>query len=217
MTQGKVVTLAVYTFAICTIMGRQLLDPSRGLKGNSVDMYVPTFTILHFFFYMGWLKVAESLINPFGEDDDDFDTNYLVDRNVQGAYVIVDEMHEEHPELIKDMYFEDVVPAALPFTIASEHFRSNQAANHGSTMAVKIAEPLQEIIEPLIEDKSHRVVHTVVGGLVQENHKEKSLKVGMLIWVTRSSGQSAIATFIRRRKKSFFTRAADKSSPKKSR
>ncbi|KAA0200337.1 hypothetical protein HAZT_HAZT008913 [Hyalella azteca] len=127
----QVVTLAVYTFAICTIMGRQFLDPSRGLKGNSVDMYVPTFTILQFFFYMGWLKVAESLINPFGEDDDDFDTNYLVDRNVQGAYVIVDEMHEEHPELIKDMYFEDGVPAALPYTIASEHFRSNQAVNHG--------------------------------------------------------------------------------------
>ncbi|XP_018025322.1 bestrophin-1 isoform X2 [Hyalella azteca] len=172
---------------------------------------------------MGWLKVAESLINPFGEDDDDFDTNYLVDRNVQGAYVIVDEMHEEHPELIKDMYFEDVVPAALPFTIASEHFRSNQAANHGSTMAVKIAEPLQEIIEPLIEDKSHRVVHTVVGGLVQENHKEKSLKrkfsqpESKSVSSRRSSGQSAIATFIRRRKKSFFTRAADKSSPKKSR
>ncbi|KAA0202322.1 hypothetical protein HAZT_HAZT010600 [Hyalella azteca] len=67
----------------CSHTHRQFLDPSRGLKGNSVDMYVPTFTILQFFFYMGWLKVAESLINPFGEDDDDFDTNYLVDRNVQ--------------------------------------------------------------------------------------------------------------------------------------
>lgn len=27
------------------------------------------------------LKVAEQLINPFGEDDDDFDINWLLDRH----------------------------------------------------------------------------------------------------------------------------------------
>ena len=32
---------------------------------------------------MGWTKVAETLFNPFGDDDEDFQVNYLIDRNLQ--------------------------------------------------------------------------------------------------------------------------------------
>lgn len=39
-------------------------------------------TILQFIFYMGWLKVAEAMLNPFGEDDDDFECNFLLDKNL---------------------------------------------------------------------------------------------------------------------------------------
>jgi hypothetical protein len=32
---------------------------------------------------MGWIKVAETLLNPWGDDDEDFQINYLIDRNFQ--------------------------------------------------------------------------------------------------------------------------------------
>ena len=56
---SQVVTLAVYTFLLSTLMGRQFLDPSKGHKGHEVDLVIPVFTFLQFFFYMGWLKARK--------------------------------------------------------------------------------------------------------------------------------------------------------------
>ncbi|XP_049563077.1 bestrophin-2 isoform X1 [Orcinus orca] len=79
----QVVTIAVYSYFLACLIGRQFLDPAQGYKDHDLDLCVPIFTLLQFFFYAGWLKVAEQLINPFGEDDDDFETNFLIDRNFQ--------------------------------------------------------------------------------------------------------------------------------------
>ncbi|XP_055299665.1 bestrophin-4 isoform X2 [Sitodiplosis mosellana] len=115
----QVVTLAVYSFFLTSVMGSQWFENKPVAEGviNRVDLYFPVFTMLQFFFYMGWLKVAESLINPFGEDDDDFEVNWIIDRNLQVSYMIVDEMHHEHPELIKDQYWDTILPSDdLPYT-----------------------------------------------------------------------------------------------------
>ena len=40
------------------ILTFQFLDPSKKLEGHEVDLVVPVFTFLQFFFYMGWLKVG---------------------------------------------------------------------------------------------------------------------------------------------------------------
>ncbi|XP_069084425.1 bestrophin-3 isoform X2 [Pleurodeles waltl] len=117
----QVVTLAVYTFFCACLIGRQFLDPNQGYAGHDLDLYIPIFTLLQFFFYSGWLKVAEQLINPFGEDDDDFETNWCIDRNLQVSLLAVDEMHMNLPKMSKDIYWNDsnVRP---PYTLAAADY-----------------------------------------------------------------------------------------------
>ncbi|KAM6188694.1 bestrophin-2a [Sarcoramphus papa] len=132
----QVVTIAVYTFFVTCLIGRQFLDPAQGYAGHELDLGVPVFTLLQFFFYVGWLKVAEQLINPFGEDDDDFETNTLIDRNFQVSMLAVDELYGEVPALERDRYWDAVSPQA-PYTAAAAPLR--QPAFRGS--AFDVADP----------------------------------------------------------------------------
>ncbi|XP_006899938.1 PREDICTED: bestrophin-1 [Elephantulus edwardii] len=118
----QVVTVAVYSFFVACLIGRQFLDPAKAYPGHELDLFVPVFTFLQFFFYAGWLKVAEQLINPFGEDDDDFETNWIVDRSLQVSLLAVDEMHQNLPPLERDMYWNDRDPQP-PYTAASAQTR----------------------------------------------------------------------------------------------
>ncbi|XP_052630648.1 bestrophin-3 isoform X1 [Harpia harpyja] len=117
----QVVTLAVYTFFFACLIGRQFLDTDQGYQGHDLDLYIPIFTLLQFFFYAGWLKVAEQLINPFGEDDDDFETNWCIDRNLQVSLLAVDEMHMNLPRIEKDIYWNDS-SARPPYTKAAADY-----------------------------------------------------------------------------------------------
>uniref|UniRef100_A0A8C0JCW1 Bestrophin homolog n=1 Tax=Chelonoidis abingdonii TaxID=106734 RepID=A0A8C0JCW1_CHEAB len=54
----QVVTVAVYSFFLACLIGRQFLDPAKGYPGHELDLFVPVFTLLQFFFYAGWLKVS---------------------------------------------------------------------------------------------------------------------------------------------------------------
>ncbi|XP_069021936.1 bestrophin-2 [Embiotoca jacksoni] len=151
----QVVTLAVYSFFLVCLIGRQFLDPSQGYPGHDLDLYVPIFTLLQFFFYAGWLKVAEQLINPFGEDDDDFETNWLIDRNFQVSMMAVDEMYGDMPMLERDRYWNDSNPRP-PYTAATL-FVLRKPSFQGSTFDMAIPkeemhfQPLEDIAENLEE------------------------------------------------------------------
>ncbi|XP_028264925.1 bestrophin-2 [Parambassis ranga] len=151
----QVVTLAVYSFFLVCLIGRQFLDPNQGYPGHDLDLYVPIFTLLQFFFYAGWLKVAEQLINPFGEDDDDFETNWLIDRNFQVSMMAVDEMYGDLPMMERDRYWNDSNPRP-PYTAATL-FVLRKPSFQGSTFDMAIPkeemhfQPLEDIAENLEE------------------------------------------------------------------
>ncbi|CAG0915306.1 unnamed protein product, partial [Notodromas monacha] len=77
----QVVTIAVYAYFLANLFGRQFTG-----ERDQVDAYLPVFTVFQFLVYMGWMKVAETLINPYGDDDDDFELNWLIDRHLQVYY-----------------------------------------------------------------------------------------------------------------------------------
>ncbi|XP_076170334.1 bestrophin family protein [Ptiloglossa arizonensis] len=140
----QVVTLSLYAYFFSALLGRQFIQRTDvgGGKYEDPDMYFPFFTALQFCFYVGWLKVAEVLINPFGEDDDDIELNWLIDRHIKAGYMIVDEMHEEHPELLKDQYWDEVVPKDLPYTVASEQYRREEPKGSAEHYKVKESDAL---------------------------------------------------------------------------
>ncbi len=48
---------------------------------QKLEIYVPLATIVQFVFYLGWTRVAEAFMQPFG--DDDFKINFIIDKNLK--------------------------------------------------------------------------------------------------------------------------------------
>ena len=99
----QVASFAVFLYFFAALFGRQYLIPPKeemdtkafpdldipfavedsAFNSHTPDFYIPFFTLIEFVCYFGWIKVAESLLNPFGDDDEDFKINYQIDRNLQ--------------------------------------------------------------------------------------------------------------------------------------
>uniref|UniRef100_A0A3Q0RI62 Bestrophin homolog n=1 Tax=Amphilophus citrinellus TaxID=61819 RepID=A0A3Q0RI62_AMPCI len=160
----QVATVAVYSFFLACLIGRQFLDPTQGYPGHEMDFYLPVFTLLQFFFYVGWLKVAEQLINPFGEDDDDFETNWLVDRNLQVSLLSVDEMYDNLPLVERDMYWNESEPQP-PYTTASAEHRKPSFMGSALDIVPKEEMEFQSNLEQIKENEEANYSTPLLGGL----------------------------------------------------
>jgi len=79
---------------------------------HALDLPIPLSSLLEFFFYFGWLHVSQVLINPLGDDDEDFDVNDLLDRHLQISYLMVDGEDENEDDEPEDPHH-GMIPRAL--------------------------------------------------------------------------------------------------------
>lgn len=68
MCDFQVVTLATYSFFIAAVVGRQYVEHSNKPMQMEIDTYLPVFTILQFFFFMGLLKVLKITVDRRGTE-----------------------------------------------------------------------------------------------------------------------------------------------------
>ena len=61
------------------------------------------------------------------------------------SYLIVDEMHNEHPELLRDQYWDEITPQELPYTVASQAFRTSP--HMGSTAQLTMTSYEKELFQ----------------------------------------------------------------------
>ncbi|XP_066585672.1 bestrophin-4-like isoform X2 [Prorops nasuta] len=145
----QVVTIATYSFFAVAIIGRQYIEGNEKQFQLKIDIYLPVFTILQFFFFMGLLKVAEQLINPFGDDDEDFELNWLIDRHTKVSYLGVDTLMNRCPPMVKDIYF-DSENLILPYTEAAAAYK--RKTYRGSVANMTVPEEKQTMFLPDITE-----------------------------------------------------------------
>ncbi|XP_049847384.1 uncharacterized protein LOC126299489 isoform X1 [Schistocerca gregaria] len=166
----QVVTIATYSFFLAALVGRQYVGDAKKPLQMEIDIYIPVFTILQFFFFMGLLKVAEQLINPFGDDDEDFELNWLIDRHTKVSYLGVDTLMAKSPPLVKDMYF-DQVDLILPYTEASVAYKKK--TYRGSVHNMQVPEEKHMMFLPeIIEEDEDRA--SITRASLQNLHTSSS-------------------------------------------
>ncbi|GBN23320.1 Bestrophin-3 [Araneus ventricosus] len=144
----QVVTLATYAFFGACIFGRQYVE-SPDKPDQNFELYIPVFTIFQLFFYMGLLKVAEQMINPFGDDDEDFELNWIIDRHMKVSFLGVDVLNACPPPLVRDNYYYQL-DMKLPYTEAALVYKKK--TYRGSVARMQIPQEKQNLLVPEFDE-----------------------------------------------------------------
>ncbi|KAK6044146.1 Bestrophin [Cooperia oncophora] len=126
-------------FGITCIANQPIKEPGARVWIN--EFVVPVYNVYEFIFFVGWLKVAQVMLNPFGLDEDDFEIDMLIERNLQVGYSYVESLYERLPPLI-------LVDVALlfPHTKASMALIKQANPMIGSVANVNVPRDEQQVI-----------------------------------------------------------------------
>ncbi|KAK6751367.1 hypothetical protein RB195_003008 [Necator americanus] len=138
----QVVFLAVRVYFLICMVSRQYILGDTAPNKSVIDLYVPFMTILQFIFFIGWMKVAEALLNPLGEDDDDFECNFLIDKNIATGLSIVDETYDYAPELLPDRFMD---PNYEPVYSEESQKHGHDNILVGSAEGIKLADSNENV------------------------------------------------------------------------
>uniref|UniRef100_A0A1I8EGR0 Bestrophin homolog n=1 Tax=Wuchereria bancrofti TaxID=6293 RepID=A0A1I8EGR0_WUCBA len=144
---AQIVVLGVHLyFFVCAISRQHILSDEAPNK-SKVDVFFPFMSVLQFIFYMGWLKVAEVILNPFGEDDDDFECNFLLDKNLAVGLMIVDLGYNQPPAIEKDPFWNG--PVEPLYTQQSMVFERRMSSLTGSLAHIRLSDDKKIQMMPL--------------------------------------------------------------------
>ncbi|EJD74827.1 bestrophin-1, variant [Loa loa] len=144
---AQIVVLGVHLyFFVCAISRQHILSDDAPNK-SKVDAFFPFMSVLQFIFYMGWLKVAEVILNPFGEDDDDFECNFLLDKNLSVGLMIVDMGYNQPPSIEKDPFWDG--PIEPLYTQQSMILERRMSSITGSLAHVRLSDDKKVQMMPL--------------------------------------------------------------------
>uniref|UniRef100_A0A158Q7A3 Bestrophin homolog n=1 Tax=Elaeophora elaphi TaxID=1147741 RepID=A0A158Q7A3_9BILA len=144
---AQIVVLGVHLYFFVCAISRQHIISAEAPNKSKVDAFFPFMSVLQFIFYMGWLKVAEVILNPFGEDDDDFECNFLLDKNLAVGLMIVDLGYNQPPAMQKDPFWEGLVEPL--YTQQSMVLERRMSSITGSLAHVRLSDDKKIQMMPL--------------------------------------------------------------------
>uniref|UniRef100_A0A8R1DXR0 Bestrophin homolog n=1 Tax=Caenorhabditis japonica TaxID=281687 RepID=A0A8R1DXR0_CAEJA len=118
-------------FLITCFASQTIHDDQKGWMGV-IDFYLPVYSVIEFIVFVGWLKTAFVMLNPFGMDDDDFEMNVMIERNLMVSLSYINDFYDKPPKLVD-----------MKQTVV----RENANPMHGSAVPVKVNKVHQAMLK----------------------------------------------------------------------